>query len=1329
MHPCVESRASSSTDSSDSSPSDLRRRLEDLPSPNEFIFLADRVAAHGRRICRKREVFLRLHGVANRIEENDEWEEREQKAGLESFLEASRPKDARARRRARARLESSPCRDDKAMVISQAASSTGPFKIIVNDDKLNPTESSMDRSARDDRLRLPAIAIPRGQSRSSSLSEPSSTRFSHHSNGESLDTRSKTASHSYRNFTPRDRASKSADLPSVSPFSLSGVQPKKFGGYRPSPGVIMKNLSSGSESECANGASRGFSSVRKIGNTIATLELSSPESRAVSSVNGPIKKMPIMSARTDITGSILPNLLPSSRSLDNDDLNHRIAENTSRSYIGQVNRDGTKTCNERTSHDGFVAKTSSELRQAEPEYEDTRYQQQETPQATSTFFARSFMPRSAELVTSTYNEQVIHNEPATKAYNEFKLVGSEFDDKREEVEDYQHITSKIHHDDIQNQFEFNCPTGRSNFEATSLENNGNVLDVAEWNRSTSLYTKDAVDTSHFIEAIQNDDAEDALSSQTSEPYGSEDHSRSSCTAKIYSQKETFSSRRPQNGIDTSDKCDREIITKVPTLALNSQDISYSTSAGSRECSATRPLDPHALIKALSDVSLRQEKHQGGDVSRKREGFYRAKDTIDVSSRASDFPTKGETWRVPRFSTSESPEKSLSRVSSKIPVRISSSKIISPGNKLSGCYIPENSSETANYAESKFIERNNVPCVTNLSCSQICKRDSSLKSLRSKGIEVAIAGGAFAPDDKTAEFEINDRAPGSLTSSNLRNSQSTPFGDYSRDKMQRLSGSKFQGESCPPVFFRKAAYPSSQDYARIDDDVRSRSDRSTSRKSVDTMDVTSVTESPGLSKYKKTESSQIESLRNVEENVTWRTEDECASINDEENLEDTKDKDYVSRDKMPEGPYLQENEHYELRRYDSSPLRTQQFDSSSEIQKGGRKRRAGDDGEFNDDKISFDQNLEITKIAQSENLTFQVRRTQELSSFAARISSSMLNLNYEPKRKKKKSQERFPFTISEASGALSAKHENASDYKSPDENFGRTKMDDQLREKTVYQLKTHPSVTRLATSGMEDTVTDILCCVAQEKKENAMSSKSKLKAFIRIFSKLRKAPKRPNDKTPESAKIIYENNACRADSKANSCSGDSSTEEARKTYSDDRWIDHHAARSKPTLVSSWETSKKTESFQAIAQEHLPRRYDRDDLWVQDIKNSSFEKKDGEETQQRKDEANGSEESPPKDRYSIFLAKNLQSNHDNYLKEKHDVPISDHVISPDGKDKRSIDRKVPSNFISEVEEIEEELTDCLCWRLWHIIAPFKYRSSIKEQASRTKRSNSLLQKRKK
>ncbi|KYM92406.1 hypothetical protein ALC53_00861 [Atta colombica] len=1332
-------RASSSTDSSSSSPSDLRRRLEDLPSPNEFTFLADRVAALSRRICRKREIFLRLHEVANRIEENDEWEEREQRAETESSLRISRPKDARARRRATVHLESSLRRDDKAMVISQTDDSTNPSA----DDKLNPTESSVERSAQDDRLRLPMIS--RRKSRPSSLSEPSSSRFSPHRNDESRDIERKTLSHSYRNFTPREIASKSTDLRSVSPFSLScSARPKKFGGYRPPSGVILKNLSSSSESEFVNETSCELSSIRKIDNTVTPLELSSPESMVVSSVNEPVKKMPIMSARSDITGSILPNLLPSSRSLDNDNFDRRIAQNTSQSYAEQINRDEMKTYNqpgkintlvdfvfnERASHDGFVAKTSSDFLQAEPEYEGPRYQRQETPQDTSIFFTKNFMLDFAKPVSSAYNEQVTHNEPTMKVYDEFKRIGSEFEsiEEKEEVEDYQHITSKIQHD-IKNSFEFNCSPDQFNFEVHSLENNGGVLDMnmVEWHRS-SLYSKEAVNTSHFIERIQNDVTEEALSSQTSELYGSEDHSRSSCTAKMYLQKETLSSRRLQTGIDTPDKCDQEILTKVPTLALNSQDISYSTSAGSRECSATQPLDPHALIKALSDVSLKQEK-QADSASRKREGFYHDKDTIDASSGASDFPTKGETWRVPGSSTLE-PRRSLSRIPSRIPIRISSNKSLL-GND-SRYYKPENSNETAIYGESKFIEQNSVPCESiiyqmNSSYSEICKQNS-LKS-RNESIEVTVTED-FAPDE--AEYDINNRAL-NFASSNLRSPQNTFFGDYAYDKMQHLSAeSKFK-ESCSPTFFHKATvYSSDRDYAKIDDDVRSRSDRSTSRKSVDTVDVTSVTESPSLSKFKK-DDFRIESFRNAEENVTWRTEDECASINDEENLENVKD--YTSRGKISEGLYLQDNEQYKLaigRMCEPLSFKNQylQLNSLLEIQKSGRKRNhVGDNLEFNDDKLSFDRNLEASKNATLKNLTFHVRKK---SNFAAKISPSTLNLNCEPKRKKKKkSQERFPFTISETSKALSIEHDT-NDYQSPDKNLGCTKtMDYHLREKTDYQLKMHPSLTRLASAGMEDTMADILCCVAEEKKQSTTFSKSMMRAFVRIFSS-KKAPKQPNDKTLESTKIIYENNACQENSKANSCSDNSSTKEVYKTRSNDRWVDHHTARSNPILVSSWETLKKTETFQVIAQKYPHRRFDRDDLWVQDIKDSSFDEKKDSEILQRKDETGGSGESSAKDRYSIFLAKNLRqsnepsaSNH-NSPKKQQDM-ISDYVVS-NKKSKRSTDRKVPPNLIFE---IEEDLTGCFCWRLCHIFAPSKYRSPVKAQvlASRTKKSDSLLQKRKK
>ncbi|KAL0102182.1 hypothetical protein PUN28_018606 [Cardiocondyla obscurior] len=1229
-------KSQASAGSDDSSPSDLRRRLEDLPSPNEFIFPADRVATFGRQICHKREGFLGPHGVANRIEENDEWEEREQRAGLESTFEASRPKDARARRRARTRLKSLSCRDDETMVISQAVTAADSLSVI---DKLNLPES-VDKSARDDRLRLPAIATLRKQSRSSSLSEPFSSRFPHSSNGESRDMKSKTDFLNHRNFTPRDRELKTTDFPSIlPPFSLSGVQPKKFGGYRPPSSVIPKNSGSNSESGSVNVTSRGYFSVRKAGNAVASSELSSSRATTVSSIDEAIRKMPITSARSDITESILPSSLPSSRLLDND-LERRAARNT-RSCIEHVNPDKTKTrdepgkintpvkpiVNERTSYGGFVAKTSSELRQDEPEYEDARYQQQETPRATPTFLGRSFPSESTKLAATARDEQIIHSESA-KAYNNFKRSSLEFKGAEDEKEgDYWCAPSKLCHDGRQQQqFEFNCPTGQFNYE------NGDV-------------------------------AEEALSSQLSEAYGSEDHSRSSCTAKRYLLRGTLSSRRPQD--DTSDGRDQEIITKVPTLALNSRDISYSTSAGSRECSATLPLDPHALIKALSNVSLRREK-QNEDASRKRGGFYRDADAIDTPGEASVFPTKGETWRVPNFTE---PRKSLSHVSSKIPVRISSGVIAPSDNKCAERYKSESTTEAASYAVGKFIERNDA------AGESIARRRSATSTLTRSQI-----------CNEMAEIKINDCAPRSLISSGLRSSKSTLYAGYARDEMQRSPENKIREEN-PFKFLHKAACSSDRDYAKIDDDIQSRSDRSTSRKSADTADITSATDSLGLVKYKRTKSFRIETLRNVDENVTWRTEDECASINDEDDPEGAKEVDYVSDD---ETSRLQDKDYKLAIGEMCGPLRTRRLNSSG-IEKASRKRCAGDDLEFNDDEMSLDGNLEVAKVAQSESLA---RRAQEVSGSAARISS--LNLNRETKRKKK-SQERFPFTISEVSGALSLKDKDASDHQSSDRNLDCEKTNDRPREEAVYQLKMHPSLTRLAVSGAEDTVADILCCVAQEKRDAA--SKSKIKALAKIFSlKLRKAPKQPNDEAPEATKIIYENNACNADS----CSGDSSTEEARKTCDDDPWVDQRAADSEAARTSSRDTPKKAESSQAVARECIRRQYDRDDLWVRDVEDPSFT---GEKNSVEDNEANGSKRSPTKDRYSIFRAGSLRSNEssipnsDDSLKEQRDMLIFDHVTAPDGKSKRNIDRKVPSNFVFQVEDAEEEPTGCLCWKLCH------------------------------
>lgn len=1241
-----------------------------MPSPNEFNFLADRVAALGRRICRKRELFLRLQGVANRIEENDEWEEKEQRAESENSLASpARLKDARARRRARLLLESS--RNDQTMVISQADDPTGSSKVADHADESNRAELSADRSARDaDRLQLPTIQMPQKQPRSSSLSALSSTRYSHRDNHGLRGIGTNAACRSYRGHpTSRDGASRPADPPSVSSFSLSSARPRKFGGYRPATGVVMKNLSSGSESESANETSRRFCSARKIDISIATLESSSSASEAAV-VNGSVKRAPVLSARSNVANSGRPDLPPATRSLD-----------TRKGCVAErVNRNASDKIKEiRASRGGLAAKTSGKFQRNE----DT--QAEETPQDTPAFSARNLTPELADFATKSE-----HPEFTMRDYNEQEDEDER--DEKEEAESYRLIAPEVHRDDIGDEFDFDCAvTERRNLEGSSLENTDEeILRAAEWSLLANLCPKKSK-----IDGVKRDATEDALSSQTSGQIESEDQSRSSC-AQMYLQREgTLSSRRSVNG--ASDRCDQDVatVTNVPALALNSQDISYSTSADSREYSATRAaLDPRALIKALSDVSLRRE-GQGESVSRKRE------DTIDATS---NFLTRGETWRVPRSSESPDSGRPLSRAPSRIPVRISSSKIISLtlAEKPSCCRKSLENLKTANYEEAACVHRNFPQSEGIIRRPEVDWRNESVE-------DTIVQARIFAPDDKATEY--GGYEPGSF--SIPRCPQSASFDDYGGAR--RLPES---GRSCP-VFFDKTAYSGGRDYVKIDDDVRSRSNYSTSQKSADTLDITSATESPYLSKRKR-DLAPNEFFRDAEESATWRTEDECPSINDEENPRDEKDETRCESAEL----HSQTRERFDLAGEEMYNLSSSKIlDLSSEVKRIISKQRAS-----NVDVSSFDRDLQRSeKIPESEN--WIAHRTRKISD--ARISPSTLNLNCESKRRKK-SQERFPFTISEASGALATEYEDTSDCQLPDKDFRRAKVDEQLEESPVHQLELHPSITRLATEGLDNSLADILCYIAEQEQED--ETPSRIKTFMRMFSsKLRKKRSNGSKTVTEPAKIIYENRACQADSRADSCSDEDSAEEARinlKSVSD-CWTGK-ITRSSPTFVSSGYTLKKTESIEAIAQEHPHRKYDRDDLWVQDVKNPSVDEGKDSGTLREENETDRSKESPSKDRYSIFLAKDFQSNIDS--KKQHDV-ISDCITPSDGKNGEYTDRKLSSGFrqlpISEVTGLEEDLTSCFCWRLCRIIAPSRNRPRIKKRVTspRRKRYSSPLRKRRK
>lgn len=1328
-----------------------------MPSPSESALLADRLAILTRQICRKREFFFRLHAsAADRIEEDDEWAEREQKSGPESSLREFRPKDARARRRARVRPETS-SRHDKAMVISQSGEpASGPSKVIDDNESRNPAESVVNRSARDrDYLRLSAIGmIPRGQPPGSSLSEPSSTRQPL-CRRESRDARSDILfARSSRSFASRD---KSADLRTVVPFALSSIRPMKFGGYRPPAGVVLKNLSSGSESEFADANREQLPFVRKNDDSTAIFELSSPESK-IAAIDKPITKMPIMCAKSDITRPILPSARSSRGDLSSC---YRTYRDTAGDRVedSQINRDGFAWIfdDEQVSQDEHSMRICNEHRRLEAEHEDAHDEKDDVSQSASTFAAGNSVLESTELVTSICDERILasHDELGARASQEFKQAESELEDER---------GSKVAVDS----YRLIRPT---TFEIDrEYESEGDLAD-----RLTSVSARGNIDSPRLIDGIPRDTTEEASSSRTSERFGSEDRSRSSCAPKTHSRRETLvrGGMLPRRRFQyTSDeRCEREITTNVPTLALNSQNVSCSTSAGSRECSATRPLDPRALIRALSDVSLRQGEGWK-NVPRKCDGApRREKDMADVSSGASDFPAMGETWRVSSFSMSESPGRLPSRdLPSRIPVRIPSGKIISCDNadRLLACRHDRRSENLnamiANRGAAILIDRNDVRSVVggNIARRQVeayspysqnCERASLLKSRRD-GVAVTIVearSGTSAPEDEAAGYETNDYEPGSLTSSNLPSPRSISCGDrHTHREAQRASENGFGGGDRQAVFLGEAVYPGDRDFSKIDDDddARSRSDCSTSQKSADTADVTSVNESLCLPKHDddgpilEDQSSLFEPSRNVKENTECGTEDECASSNGEENAEDAKTEGYYETyNNRPEGAYLERKERFKAtieETYDSLLFKSHppRVGAPSEIEKVTTKRR--DDLEFHADKSDFDRYLEATKIAQSDSLVFQIRRTHGISSFAANASSSTLNLNCET-RKKKRSQERFPFTISEASGLLPAKRNNTTDCQPPDKDFRRTKVDEHAEEMIVHRLKVHPSITRLATAGLEDTVAEILCCSVQDQKNDKSSSRSKMKGLVRMFSaKLRRGPKQRNDiQIPDTTKIIYENRACRADSRTNSCSDGSSTERIQNTNHDSssntRRIPHRVVGSNPTLGSDGNILKKTEGLEAIPREHPRRRYDRDDLWVQNLEKFSHAVEDDDETLRKQERT-----SPSRDRYSIFLAKNLQSakpaesktEHDNSTGgQQRDALIIGGMVPSVGKSKKS--ERARANPVSEMEEIEEDLTGCLCSGLCRLITPSKYRLSIREQVSspKTKVSGTLLRKRKK
>lgn len=312
------------------------------------------------------------------------------------------------------------------------------------------------------------------------------------------------------------------------------------------------------------------------------------------------------------------------------------------------------------------------------------------------------------------------------------------------------------------------------------------------------------------------------------------------------------------------------------------------------------------------------------------------------------------------------------------------------------------------------------------------------------------------------------------------------------------------------------------------------------------------------------------------------------------------------------------------------------------------------------------------------------------SFVQSVSTSKLRRPYDSSRLRKRSQDRFPFTMPEKPSAAS--------YKLSENLEGSNSLE------RTFKLQLHPSITRLAGAGFEDTPAEVIDYVSHGEER---PSRSGMRGLVqRLSVRLKKSKKRNQgtDTNSKMANVLYENRGYQGDSAVDSCSESSLLKEI-KTYRNfpEKPSNESLRRKWPRAAGKTAPSVESGGNQnTLCSVRSCSRHDSDSLCVQ-----------------QEHVASGCSElqTEEKDPYSVFYAKVLrvapEASADNISAE--------HIVKQDGP---TVDTKVVDEGDLEgakrrtnVENRRKNLQrGCLCLRLYRMMIPTaRHRSRISHSSS--------------
>ncbi|CAD1475115.1 unnamed protein product, partial [Heterotrigona itama] len=1354
-----EENARSESNSGGSSPSDLKKRLQHHPSPNEGVTrMASRVIGISRRLSRKRDFCF--HGTSSRIEENVENEETVEeeatplsKKRLFSDLKA---KDARARRRAKIRLANETDRDIVASKSSEGGASD------LRDDSANSQRS--EKHSEHQRSPLGFEVLTNASQRHSSLSARLYRNQEEETNSGCSSQRN--AFHRVGPNTSRENSPNSTvELQPVSPISLRNSSRST---YRRFGGVILQNLSSGSEAESNfeenTGSSRRTPQFAAQGTDISSnLRVNDPsnarnfnDDSSLSSRRSSSQAL-VDSSRNEYLSNKLQHgsndpltfalsLHSPSRTL-RDRSFYKILQ-SSRSDCGQSAK--KETLDEEPMF--FSARREIRDHNSHGECSQPAFETLGLPSDVAKSLPGNFEEetsgQSCEKIFNQNDQETINRKKYLNCREDrtFPTCGSVYSENYEDCEKIFDrdssstpksmpspeviVPSSMFQKAADNNLGFHSPNAHTFEEAISRCILNNETNVPRSSRNIMISrlsnaSEDQSAASSFREFFIND-------------------------FNAFSQYENFYSHRSAgNSQETHSLCSNKVTSdkefaNVPTLVLNSQEASYSTSPNGKDCSGGARFDPNTLIMALSNASLKR-RTTAEDV---------AGNICADSNTVSGLGSSENDFSMGQCRLATSRRSSLS-VRSKIPVRIPSDRSKSSiGNKSY-----ESDKRTITPVDSAAQSfQNNSSSLEGFQFDRRSHENSSIEgsyAVREDMAESSATKGSRSVQNESVDFQFAckrgreiltvEKSDMALMGAQLRNCLSSRV-ETSDDNRSESKGNE-ENQNCD----RSGVDGRTANTLRFSTfvDNSKNSDR-TEEQSTLKQNICSGNESDSFSPRRDVR----KCLKSLEGELEESTNVTAVPL---ENYQSTYEREFFPRMVDEQRATLFENrmgdsECRGIMIEDSE--RSRSSSTESPVDDGLAKPREiaenHDKLRFSIEKLAADQfrrnlNLKQTRTIQSDTVTFFPEKTFcDVEQFTVAGSSSASRLRHDRLRDsprfKKRSQDRFPFTISEKTSIASTK------FKVP----GRLANLDEDEEDRGYKLDTHPSITRLAGSEFEDSPADIISYVARTELPDRCAKSSGMKGLVKKFSaKWRKSRRRrDNGSEPTNAtSVIYKNQDYREECESSNCSELSSLREFKIYEStEERLCEPEPKPDSPDEKSSIvhdrasydeESNKNT----PLSAENPCRRYDRDDLWVQPFKDLDSDR--GRKGQNAEAADKGDEEKS-QDPYSVFFVKNARETAEKAPFASADVSTERQknrvkfraslVVTPEStenvlsKGQKSAKNRNPERLRRD----RNAQSECFCLRFYRMIVSIsfgsisKYRSRIDDDSSSVrKRSRVTLQ----